>query len=64
MTVTLAGLIPLATDPNLHVLANKKSAGLLFMIFIVESDLCALTAPIIAHLDIYRDFIATASKRK
>ena len=58
MTATLTGLIPLTTNPN--YLLVKISAGLLFMIFIVKSDSRSLTAPIIAHLGINRDFIATA----
>ena len=62
MTVTLTGLITLTTNPN--YLLVKISEGLLFMIFIVESDSRYLTAPIIAHLGIDRDYIATASIRK
>ena len=56
MTVTLAGLIPLTT-----YLLVKISAALSFMNFIVESDSRSLTAPIIAHLGIDRDFISAAS---
>ena len=61
MTVTLTGLITWTrpSNPNLYLLV-KISAGLLFMIFIVESDSLLLTAPIISHLGIDRDFIATA----
>ena len=62
MTVTLTGLINLTTNPQ--VLASEISAGLLFMIFIVESDSRSVTAQIIAHLGIDRDSIATASIRK
>ena len=62
MTVTLAGLIPLTTNPNYFLV--KIYAGLLFMIFIVESACRSLTAPIITHLGIDHDFIATACMRK
>ena len=62
MRVTLTGLIHLTTNSN--YLLVKISAGLLFMIFIVESDSRWLTDPIIAHLGIDHDFIATASMRK
>ena len=44
-----------------QLLAGKTSAGLLFMIFIVESVLRLLTAPIIGHLGLAHDFFATGS---
>ena len=47
-----------------NYLLVKISSGHLFMIFNVESNSRSLTAPIITHLGIDRDFIATASIRK
>ena len=61
MTVTLTGLIPFTTNPNYLLVKYQQD---LFIIFIVESDSRSVTAPIIAHLGIVRDFIATASIRK
>ena len=65
MTVTVTGLI-LLTRPTCPLARKNISnlAGLLFMIFILESDSPSLPAPIIVHLGIDRDLISTASIKK